>query len=416
LRVPPPQPSPASGGGSVVILPILVLCLGHVFSNAARTIPAIAADVLMRDLGVGAEALAQLTGAFPLAFAAVMIPVGIALDRHGVKRVSLFLLTVAGSGAVMGAVATGPWSMLMAQVVLGAGCSGMLMCPITFAARALTAHRFALWAGLIQAIGNTGMLLSASPLALLIEASGWRAGYWSCAALACMALPAVALLVPADRPEARPSHGLVADAAEVLRMAWLPAMRGVVVIVFASFAAVLGVRGLWGGPWLMEVKGLSRIEAGNVLLACTVALTAGPALAGWVLRRFGHGRLLLAGSHFAAAGLILLVVAGGPGGWAARAAGLAVMPPAWDLALLVGFGLVISFQVIAFSLVRAAVPADQAGRALSAANLSFFLGAAVLQGISGVAASAGGEAAALAGFAVALILCSTGFLVLRPRR
>jgi predicted MFS family arabinose efflux permease len=417
LRVPPlRQPASASGGGSIIILPILVLCLGHVFSNAVRTIPAIAADVLMRDLGVGAEALAQLTGAFPLAFAAVMIPVGIALDRHGVKRVSLFLLTVAGSGAVMAAVATGPWSMLAAQVVLGAGCSGMLMCPITFAARALTASRFALWSGLIQAIGNTGMLLSASPLAVLIEVSGWRAGYAACAILAAAALAAVALLVPPDRPEAHPSRGLLADAGEVLRMAWLPAIRPVVAIVFASFAAVLGVRGLWGGPWLMEVKGLSRIEAGNLLLACTLALTAGPALAGWVLRRFGHGPVLLAASHFAAAGLILLLVAGGPGGWASRAAGLAVMPPSWDLALLVAFGLIISFQVIGFSLVRSAVPAAEAGRALSAVNLFFFLGAAVLQGVSGLAASEGGLQAALASFAAALILCTAGFLALRPRR
>ena len=103
-----------------VILPILVLCLGHVFSNAVRTIPAIAADVLTRDLGISAETLAQVTGAFPLAFAAVMIPVGIALDRHGVKRVSLVLLTIAGCGAAMAAMATGPWSMLMAQVVVGA--------------------------------------------------------------------------------------------------------------------------------------------------------------------------------------------------------------------------------------------------------------------------------------------------------
>jgi len=397
-------------------LPILVLCLGHVFSNAVRTIPAIAADVLTRDLGIGAEALAQLTGAFPLAFAAVMIPVGIGLDRHGVKRVSLFLLTVAGCGAAMAALATGPWSMLAAQVVLGAGCSGMLMCPITFAARALTAHRFALWSGIIQAVGNTGMLLSASPLALLIEATDWRAGYWACAVLAAFALAMVAALVPGDRPEARPSRGFVADGVEVVRMAGLPAMRGVVLFVFGSFAAVLGVRGLWGGPWLMEVKDLPRVEAGNILLAATVALTIGPALAGMALRRFGRAPLLLAGSHLAAAGLILLVVAGGPGGAVSRALGVAMMPPAWDLAMLVGFGLMISFQVMAFPLVRAAVPPEQAGRALSAANMSFFLGAAVLQGLSGLMAGWGGAAAALATFAVGLVLCSAGLLLLHPRR
>ena len=399
-----------------VTLPILVLCLGHVFSNAVRTIPAVAVDVLTRDLGISAETLAQLTGAFPLAFAAVMIPVGIALDRHGVKRVSLFLLTVAGCGAVMGALATGPWSMLAAQVVLGAGCSGMLMCPITFAARALSTQRFASWSGIIQAVGNTGMLLSASPLALLIEATDWRAGYWACAGIAGFAIAMVAALVPSDVPEAPPSRGLVADAREVVAMTWSPRLRAVVVIVFASFASVLGLRGLWGGPWLMEVKGLPRIEAGNLLLACTVALTVGPALAGLVLRRIGRGAALLAGSHILAGLLILLLVAGGPGGWAARAAGLPVLPVSYDLVLLVAFGLVISFQVIGFSLVRAAVPGEQAGRALSAANLSFFLGAAVLQGLSGLAAAWGGVAAALATFAIGLLACSAGFLLLLRRR
>jgi predicted MFS family arabinose efflux permease len=292
----------------------------------------------------------------------------------------------------------------------------MLMAPITFAARALDTQRFALWSGIIQAVGNTGMLLSASPLALLIEATDWRAGYWSCAALALLAASAVALLVPADRPVARPSRGLIADGAEVVRMASLPAMRGVVVFAFGSFAALLGVRGLWGGPWLMEVKELSRIDAGNILLAATVALTIGPALAGMALRRFGRAPLLLACSHLAAAALILLVTAGGPSGAVSRALGFGAMPAAWDLALLATFGLVISFQVIVFPLVRAAVPPDQAGRALSAANLSFFLGAAVLQGLSGLMAGWGGAAAALATFAAGLVLCSVAFLLLHPRR
>ena len=166
----------------------------------------------------------------------------------------------------------------------------------------------------------------------------------------------------------------------------------------------------------MEVKDLPRVEAGNLLLACTLALTAGPALAGLVLRRFGRAPLLLAGSHLLAAGVILLLLGGGPDGWVSRALGLPVLPATWDLVLLVLFGLLISFQVMTFPLVRAAVPAEQAGRALSAGNLSYFLGAAVLQGLSGLAAGWGGVEAALGTFAVALLVCTIGFLVLQPRR
>ena len=397
--------SPARG----ITLAILVLCLGHIFSNAVRTIPAIAVDVLVRDLGVSTETLAKLTGAFPLAFAAVMIPVGVALDRHGVKRVALGLLMVAGIGAMMAALATGAWSMLAAQIVLGAGCSGMLMCPITFAARALHAGRFAVWSGVIQAIGNTGMLLSASPLAVLIEVADWRAGYWACAGLAALAVPAVLFVLPRDVPPARPSRSVLEDTRELLRIAATPAMRGVMVLVFASFAAMLGLRGLWGGPWLMEVKGLDRIAAGNILLACTVALTIGPILAGMLLRRTGQTRAILAVSHLAAAGLMLLLIAGGPNG------PFGLLPPAWDAVLLVLFGLILSSQVAAFSIARAAVPPDQAGRALSALNFSFFFGAGVLQAVSGLMAGWGGVAAALLTFPLALILCTLGFLALTRR-
>jgi predicted MFS family arabinose efflux permease len=401
-----------------VAVPILALTLGHVFSNAVRTLPAVAADVLMRDLGLGAEALAAVTGAFPAAFALAMLPVGVALDRYGVRRTSLALLGVAVAGSLLGALAQGPLSMLAAQVVLGVGCSGALMGPMTYAARATDdAGRFALWSGVILALGNSGMLLSASPLALLVEWRGWRAGFLAAAALAALAWALVAATVRAPRPAPRAAHPLGRELRDVWAIATSRTLRPLLVFAFASFAAVLGLRGLWGGPWLMEAKGLTRVEAGNVLLACTGALVVGPAVAGAVLRWTGRPVPLMAGSHLLVAGLILLLVAGGPGGPLSAALGVRALPASFDAALLVLFGLVISFHVLCFSLVRGTVPPEQTGRALSAQNIAFFGGAAVLQGVSGAAAAAaaGGIAAALLTFALALVLCTAGFLWLRPR-
>ncbi|MFM7302021.1 MAG: MFS transporter, partial [Alphaproteobacteria bacterium] len=169
---------------NLIALSIIALTMGHVFANAVRTLPAIAADVLQRDLGVTADGLAALTGAFPATFALAMLPVGVALDRWGVKPTALCLLSIAAIGAVLGAYADSAWSMLIAQMVLGIGCSGMLMCPITYAAKNMPAQRFGLWGGIVQALGNTGMVISASPLAFLVEYSGWRAGFLACAGLA----------------------------------------------------------------------------------------------------------------------------------------------------------------------------------------------------------------------------------------
>lgn len=374
---------------------LLALTGGHVFSNAVRTLPAVAADVLARDLGITTQQLAVITGAFPGAFALAMIPVGVALDRFGVKPVALLLLLIAACGAGLAALAPSAGTMLLAQCVLGVGCSGMLMAPMTFAARAMDAPRFALWSGLVQAIGNSGMLLTASPLAWLVEHAGWRWGFWACLGLAALAAAAVAILVPRERPE--PSgRSLLGDAKEVVRIMGDPRLRGLFAIAFVSFGAVLGVRGLWGGPWLMEARGLDRVLAGHLLLGCTAALVLGPALAGWAVARTGAVRGLILAGHLAAALLICALFLRGP---------------AWmDALILGGFGLAISFQVLCFALLRGLVRPEEAGRALSAQNMFFFGGAAVLQWLSGLAAWGGGPGAALLTFALALVLGCALFL------
>lgn len=408
------QAGHAREGSVAFVAPLVVLALGHMLSNLLRTLPAITADVLGQDLGVTAEGLASLTGAYHFAFAAGQIPLGVALDRFGVRPVSLTLLATVAAGAVLAALVGGPGGFLLAQIVLGIGCCGMLLCPMTLAAKLLTPAKFGLWSGLIQALGNVGMLLSASPLAWLVEHGGWRLGFWASAAMAVAVAFLVARFVPrpAPAPPGAPQPtGLLEDARAVLRLGTGRSLRGVMLLSFASFAAIIGVRGLWGGPWLMEVKGLTRIEAGNVLLLVTFALIIGPALAGVLDRRFGHRRFLLAAGHGLAGLFLLLVAGGGPGGWLSTLLGRPILPPLADALLLIGFGFSITIQPLLFAMARAVVPPEQAGKALSAANLSFFLGAAVFQAASGPVGAAQGPGAAIAFLGAATLLGTALFLL-----
>jgi len=169
------------------------------------------------------------------------------------------------------------------------------------------------------------------------------------------------------------------------------------------------VRGLWGGPWLMEAKNLTRVEAGNVLLLATSALVIGPALWGIADRRIGHRRALLIIGHLGAGACLALVALGGPGG------PFGALPTAWDAMMLLGFGLLISVQPLVFAVARTAVPAAQTGKAMSGVNLAFFSGAACLQAISGPVVAADGIGAGLAFFALC-IAASTALFVLLTRK
>lgn len=393
--------------------PLLVLALGHMLSNMLRTLPAIAADVISADIAVSPESLASLTGAYHFAFAAGQIPVGVALDRYGVRTVSLTLFSIVTVGAVLAAMVGGATGFLIAQVVLGIGCCGMLLCPMTLAAKLLTPSQFGLWSGLIQGVGNAGMLLSASPMAWLVEQQGWRAGFWASAILAVVVAGLVLLFVPNTTPERSAARAtLKAEAREVISIGLSAGLRGVIVLAFTSFAAAIALRGLWGGPWLMEVRHLGRIEAGNALLPLTLALVVGPMFYGVLDRRIGHRRGLLAAGHVIAGAALLAVAASGSSGLLQRTLGISSLPAGFDVAAFLVFGAAIAVQPLLFAMGRAAVSPDKAGKALAAVNLSFFGGAAVIQALTSPVAAAWGLPAVMAFLGLVVLAATAAFVML----
>lgn len=401
----------ADGNFRALIFALLALACGHMLSTLLRTIPAVSLDVMAADFRTAPQALASLTSIYHFAFAASQIPVGAAMDRFGVRPVSLSLLAGTIIGALASGLATGPESFVFGQFLLGIATSGMLMCPMTLAAKQMSAARFGLWSGVILSIGNIGMLLSASPLAFVVEHFGWRAGFWISAGFGAAVAAAVFLLVPKQPAEHADPSSPLSQMAEVLRIGLSRPLRGLIALALVSLAASLVLRGLWGGPWLMEIKGLSRIEAGNVLGLFTLALIAGPVLMGIFDRSIGHRREVLAATHSLAALLLALAAAGAPNYPLSELLGVKAVPAPVDAALFVLMGIAISTQPLLFGMTRQLAGAQNAGKALSAINLAFFLGAALMQSATGVVATIFGLPAVLLFMAAALIVGVIVFLI-----
>src|SRR5215218_8806605 len=394
-----------------LIFALLALACGHMLSTLLRTIPAISLDVMAADFHTSPQALASLTSIYHFAFAASQVPVGAAMDRFGVRPVSLSLLCGTIIGTLASGLATGPEGFLFGQFLLGVATSGMLMCPMTLAAKQMSAAKFGLWSGVILSVGNIGMLLSSSPLAFVVEQWGWRAGFWISAGLGVAVALAVYALVPNQRAEHADRSSPLSQMASVLRIGLSRPLRGLIAIALVTLAAVLVLRGLWGGPWLMEVKGLSRIEAGNTLGLFTIAMIIGPALIGVFDRRFGHRRETLVATHCLAALLLVLMAAGAPQFPVSDLFGVAAMPAQYDTTLLVLLGFAMSAQPLVYGMTRQLVDAQNTSKALSAINFAFFLGAALMQSATGVVAALFGLPAVLLFMAATLIVGTIVFLM-----
>lgn len=286
---------------------IAFLVAGYVLSQFYRACLAVLTPVLKAELGATAGDLAISLGLWYLAFAIMQIPVGEALDRIGPRRTVGWLLALGGGGgAAVFALASGPWGIHLAMVLIGIGCAPVLMGSYYIFARSFRPALFGTLAASVIGVGSLGNLAGAAPLAAAIAAIGWRATLWGLAALTL--LTAAAILGFTRDPErlgtATGARGTVLD---ILR---LPGFWLILPLTFANYTAAAALRGLWAGPWLSEMHGADAGLIGRVTLVMGLAMVLGNFAYGPADRLFGsHKRVVILGNAVLCLALGLMALA-----------------------------------------------------------------------------------------------------------
>lgn len=331
---------------------------------------------LMRDLRIGPEALGALTGAFFFGFSAMQIPCGFFFDRYGPRRTVSGMLLLAVVGATLFTLAPN-WELLLAgRALMGAGFGVMLIGTMVVISRWFPPDRFSTLSGIVLSIGLMGNLLATTPLAWGTELIGWRGVFAIVVVFSAIAALAVWLIVrdaPPGHPflerKAESPAEMVRGLGEVLRN---PALPFILTLNFCNYACTFTVQGLWGGPFLREVHGLSRIESGNVLLAAVIAYQVGMLAFGPLDRVFDTRKwIAIAGTSAIAAILGTLALWG--------------QAPLWlAIGAIVGIGFLSASSTMVMTHGRGIFPDRLIGRGMATMNTSVMLGVACMQTLSGV--------------------------------
>ena len=331
---------------------------------------------LMRDLGIGPEALGALTGAFFFGFSAMQVPCGLLFDRFGPRLTVTGMMLLAVLGGAIFTAARDPATLILGRVLLGAGFGVMLIGAMVVIARWFPPDRFATLSSLVLTCGLTGNLLATTPLAWAAQAVGWRWAFAAMVGFSALAAGAVWLIVrdaPPGHPFlARPTESLAEMGRGLVEALRRPHLAYIIALNFCNYACTFTVQGLWGGPYLRDVHGLSAIAAGNVLLVAVIAYMLG-------LMSFGPlDRLLDTRKGIVAAGTLMI---------AALLAALAMIAaaPAWlGVTVIVGTGFLSASSTMIMAHGRASFPDRLIGRGIGLLNTSVMLGVACMQSLSGV--------------------------------
>jgi predicted MFS family arabinose efflux permease len=331
---------------------------------------------LMRDLAIGPEALGALTGAFFFGFAAMQIPCGLFFDHFGPRYSVAGMLILATIGGIIFTLAPSWPILLTGRVLMGAGFGVMLIGTMVVISRWFPPDRFSTLAAMVMSIGLLGNLAATTPLAWASQAIGWRAVFG--AAVIFTALAAIAVWwVVRDAP---PGHPFLARTAEpprqmlqgLLEVLRNPRLRPILALNFCNYACTFTVQGLWGGPFLREVHGLSPIEAGNVLLVAVIAYQVGILAFGPLDRLLDTRKMIAIGGSLAIISVLAILA-------------LVSHPPIWvPVGAILGIGFLSASSTMVMTHGRGIIPDRLIGRGIATINTAVMFGVACMQSLSGI--------------------------------
>jgi MFS family permease len=350
-----------------------------------RVAPAVMVDDLMREFSVGAAILGNLSAVYLYIYAGLQIPVGLFIDRHGLKNLIAVACAVTGIGAVVFAYAESVQMAYLGRFLIGAGAAFSFVGALNMAARWFP-NRFAVLGGWAQMLGSAGGFAGQAPLGLAITTFGWRSTNIGLG-IAGLVLAALLFLTVRDPVQARRTVSVSTWSALKIvasnRQTWLASIGA-----GGLTGTLLAFGGLWGVPFLMTARGLDKPSAAGLISFCFIGWAIAAPLLGWASDRLGKRRpLVIAGASIATVSTACLIA------WPN-------MPEIILVVLLVAQGGFSASMILCFAVAKESNAPELSGASLGLINTFAVGGGAVLQPVVGLVLDGRWDGAKLEGVPV----------------
>jgi sugar phosphate permease len=361
-----------------------ILAAGYILVYFHRLCPAVVAVDMMKDLKTSGALTGFLAAAYFYPYAVMQLPAGLLSDSWGPRNTITFFFIVAIVGSLMLGMAPSVFWAIFGRALVGLGVAMLFVPTMKILAEWFAAAEFALMTSILMAMGGIGSLTATTPMALFSSRFGWRAAFLTVGALT-LVLTLLVWRFVRDRPadmgwsaavvngtgQQAPTIGLLQGVQKVLGCGYFWPLA---IWFFFDAGIFFTFGGLWGGPYLIQVYGMSKSQAGQVLSLFAIGLIVGSPLQGFLSNKVFRARKpVIALSSLIVVGLT-----------AALAFYTERIPIPGLYLICLGLGVFSSSTVVvAFTATKELFPIQIAGTATGLVNLFPFAGGAVLQPVLG---------------------------------
>lgn len=260
--------SPASLLGIAIWL---VAALFFLYEFFLRTFVGSVAHQIIPDLHLNAETFAIIGSAYYASYGLMQVPVGILVDKFGVKSIMVFATLVCALATYLFANAHGFSNAFASRLLMGFGSSFAFVCLLAIAMNWFPHKYFAFFAGVSQFIGTMGPLLAAGPLIAIMGHyhKSWRSLLSIIASIGIL-LCIMTLLIVRNRPSKQNKQNKKFSTnkqplrTRLLKLAKNTQAWAIALYSGAVYVSVSLLGAIWGTQYL-QTRGLTQNSAADMV-------------------------------------------------------------------------------------------------------------------------------------------------------
>ena len=339
-----------------------------------RTAPGLITDEIMRDFHVSAATIGLLASMQFLIYTGLQIPMGILADRFGPNYFLIVGAALTGLGTIIYSLGTHEIVLFLARILIGIGDATIWVNMMLILGQWFSTREFVRLVGFAGMTGSLGFLLATVPFSAWILLLGWRGAFFSTGvvlSLCGLLLYFILVLKPkkmfTDEPVVEEEVVKEKTFALLKRIVSTKQAWALFFCHFGVVGAYVGFIGSWAVPYGMNVYGMTRSDASELIMIGLIGALIGAPLTSWISSRFETIKkpYLIVQCVILLSWCFFLFYNGHPPFW-----GLVV------LFFIIGYGY--GASALTFALVRQSFPISESGIVSGFANTGGFLSAVLL--------------------------------------
>lgn len=286
--------------------------LYYFYEFLLRVSPSVMVPELMQSFGITASSVGILSAFYLYAYAPMQLPVGVLMDRYGVKKVLSIACISCGAGALIFGLAQHLYVASLGRLLIGASSAFAFIAMVYVTSHWFPLKKRAFLIGIANSVAMLGASAGTGPLAMLVHKIGWREGVTIFGFFGIGLGVVVYLIFKLDRHDASVEKATAKIKSHVSgsikqiishKATWINALAALFFYMTTTAFA-----GLWGPSFLETSHGVDKEVAGYAMSMVFAGWVVGGPATGFLSDYFGKRKATIGAGIFGALVCLLPVI------------------------------------------------------------------------------------------------------------